>query len=190
MICENANGLVPAYLDGELSDEQASPLREHLLGCPACRETAKQETALKRWFREADCGNAEAPEGFAARVARRAFAGDVGSAEAGSLAGGRSVSEPARVPQGTLLPFMLKLTAVAAGVLFVLAIALQRESLPDNSRIGAETVAPWDEEGAPDAIPFDSLPRDPGVDRSTELDSSPSRESQASDAEARDAEER
>jgi predicted anti-sigma-YlaC factor YlaD len=48
--CEAARPLVPGYLDGELTEGQASPLRAHLLDCPACREIAKEGKSFKRWF--------------------------------------------------------------------------------------------------------------------------------------------
>jgi anti-sigma factor RsiW len=131
--CDDARPLVPSYLDGELSEAQASPLRTHLLDCPACREVAKEGKALKRWF-EPDPTVASVPVGFAARVARRAFAGDPGLL----------VPEPplqrARRP---LLPFLLVATAVAAALLFVLAIAIQRESLPKTDRLDAMPRPPW-----------------------------------------------
>ena len=68
--CQNAQSLVPSYTDGELSEEQAAPLRRHLLECLACREVAQGEQALKRWFVPAEDALAVAPQGFAARVAR------------------------------------------------------------------------------------------------------------------------
>jgi anti-sigma factor RsiW len=133
--CDDARVLVPSYLDGELSEAQASPLRAHLLACPACREVAKEGKTLKRWF-AAPPERVRVPDGFAARVARRAFAGDPGLLvpEAG----------PAR--QRPLLPFLLLATAVAAAVLLVLAVAIQRESLPESNRLEAQPLMsrpPW-----------------------------------------------
>lgn len=132
--CDAARPLVPPYLDGELSEAQASPLRAHLLDCPACRESAKGGKALARWF-VAEPLAVSAPAGFAARVARRAFAGDPGLL----------VPEPPAVhPRRTLLPFLLVASAVAAAVLLVLALALQRESLPRAGGLDArETPPPW-----------------------------------------------
>lgn len=116
--CDNASALVPGFLDGELSEEQAAPLRSHLLGCFACREVAKMDKSLKRWFVvEPD---PVVPSGFAARVARRAFAGDPG------------VLTPAGPPEreATILSFVLRMTAVAAAVLILLAAAIQFRTRP------------------------------------------------------------
>jgi anti-sigma factor RsiW len=131
--CDDARLLVPSYLDGELSEAQASPLRAHLLDCPACREEAKQGKALKRWF-VPDPTPIDVPAGFAARVARRALAGDPGLL----------VPEPP-APRGArpILPFLLVATAVAAAVLLVLALAIQRESLPRSNRLEAQGRPPW-----------------------------------------------
>ena len=133
--CEDARPLVPSYLDGELTEGQASPLRMHLLDCPACRESAKQGKTLQRWF-EVDPKPVSIPPGFAARVARRAFAGDPGVL----------VPEPPAVrPRRALLPFLLVATAVAAALLFVLAVAIQRQSLPNDKGLDArdEAAPPW-----------------------------------------------
>lgn len=132
--CDDARTLVPSYLDGELTEVQASPLRTHLLDCPACREVAKEGKSLQRWF-EFEPAPVDVPAGFAARVARRAFAGDPGLL----------VPEPPpRRPRRTLLPFLLVASAIAAAVLFVLAVAIQRESLPRTSGLDAsENRPPW-----------------------------------------------
>jgi anti-sigma factor RsiW len=132
--CDDARPLVPSYLDGELTEVQASPLRAHLMDCPACREVAKEGKALARWF-ETESARIEIPAGFSARVARRAFAGDPGLL----------VPEPPAVRQRrSLLPFLLVATAVAAALLFVLAVAIQRESLPQSNGLEAkESRPPW-----------------------------------------------
>ncbi len=123
--CDNAGTLVPSYLDGELSEEQASPLRRHLLECPACREVAKDAKNLKQWF-VADPAP-DVPSGFAARVARRAFAGDPGVLEP-------QVAES----EATILPFVLKVTAAAAAVLLVFALAIQVPDRPNSSELQAD----------------------------------------------------
>jgi len=148
MPCQNARSLVPSYLDGELTEERAAPLREHLLACVGCRETAKGGRNLKSWFQDAE---AEIPSGFAARVARRAFAGDRG------LDG---VEAPAEERAGTLLPFLLRASTVAAAILFVLAISIQRRSLPEGDGLEAAHPPPWErQEGAVDGDA--SAPADP-----------------------------
>lgn len=135
--CDDARALVPSYLDGELSEAQASPLRAHLLDCRDCRGVAKEGKTLERWF-TVPPEPVGIPEGFAARVARRAFAGDPGLLVP-------QVSARAAKP---LLPFLLLATAVAAAVLFLLALAIQHESLPQSNRLEAEELQqrpPWSE---------------------------------------------
>jgi anti-sigma factor RsiW len=136
--CDDARALVPSYLDGELSEAQASPLRAHLLDCRACREVAKEGKALQRWF-AFEPAAVPVPAGFAARVARRALAGDPGLL----------VPEPPAVrTRGTLLPFLLLATAVAAALLLVLAVAIRNESLPRSNRLDAQEGPPWLTRGA------------------------------------------
>lgn len=148
MSCENACSLVPSYLDGELSEEQAKPLRAHLLDCPACREPVKEEKALKRWFRAARDEPVVVPVGFAARVARRAFAGDPGVLTPLSSSPS-STGVVAR--RESLLPFLLGFSALAAGLLFVLSLLIQRQSLPAGSGLQARQLeqAPWEGEHGP-----------------------------------------
>ena len=139
MPCENARALVPSYLDGELSEEQAAPLRAHLFDCVACRETLKQGKVLQRWFAVARAGQPPVvvPAGFSGRVARRAMA--LASEEL------RTVElEPAGRPAATLLPFLLRLVSVAAAVLFVLALALQDQALPETGALEAQEALPWE----------------------------------------------
>lgn len=129
MECMDALPLVPAYLDGELSEAQAGLLRQHLIGCQTCRTGVQDGKALGRWFvRDAD---AAVPPGFAARVARRAFAGDTGRLAPGPLP---AVAEEG----GRLLQFVLRATAIAAGVLLLLAISLRRQELPAGSALHAD----------------------------------------------------
>ena len=134
LTCDSARPLVPSYLDGQLSELQASPLRTHLLACPACRESAKDEKVLKRWF-ACEPERVSVPTGFAARVARRALAGDPGLI----------VPEPppiAQRPRRSLLPVLLVATAVAAALLFLLALAIQRQNLPIGDGLNADTRMP------------------------------------------------
>lgn len=116
LTCDSASALVPGFLDGELSEEQTSSVRAHLLDCPACREVAKGEQVLKRWF--IDEPIPDAPAGFAARVSRRAFAGDPGVLV--PVAGHSSES--------SVLPFVLRLTAAAAALLLMLAATMHVRS--------------------------------------------------------------
>lgn len=138
--CENARSLIPGYLDGELTEAQAAPLRKHLFACPACREVTKDEKSLKRWFSGARSETVDVPQGFAARVARRAFAGDPGLLVPVPSRSSSAEERP------SLLPFLLKLTAVAAGLLLVFAVTIQRRSLPSGDGLSATEEAPWDRE--------------------------------------------
>jgi anti-sigma factor RsiW len=152
--CDNASALVPSYLDGELSEEQAAPLREHLLDCPACRELAKQEKSVKRWFSEArEASGVRVPRGFAARVAKLAFAGAQGGVLVPSARRERQERSGSSAPitllagrrgeRATVLPFVLKLSSAAAALLFVFALAIQRQALPEGSDLDAMTQGPW-----------------------------------------------
>ncbi len=151
MTCRDARPLVGAYLDGELSEARASLLRKHLLDCHACRTGAQDGKNLKRWFaatREDDVELAGAvPSGFAARVARRAFSGDVGRSEFGvgvalsaqPVGGPRSSSAESNV-----LRFVLTTTAIAAGLALILALAARLQGREVGSSMSADdrTVAP------------------------------------------------
>ena len=134
--CQNSSMLIPSYLDGELSEEQAGPLRRHLMECQPCRDLAQDEQAMKRWFMADEAP--VAPPGFAARVARRAFAGD-----AGVLPDSEFALQPALRASGEsgqedlTLRFVLRLTAIAAAVLFCLALAIRTHSLPESDDLGA-----------------------------------------------------
>lgn len=130
MKCDDATPLVPSYLDGELSEEQAGPLRRHLLECSACREVAQGEQTLKRWF--VSEAAIPVPAGFAQRVARRAFAGDPGLL----------VEEGAEVVRGDerrIAGFVLGLTALAAAILLCLSLAIREQRLPSTPEVSAES---------------------------------------------------
>lgn len=72
MNCHRSKALVSVYVDGELSEELAGPLRRHLLDCAACRAAVAEAKSLSRWF--VPTAPVEVPAGFAARVAALAFA--------------------------------------------------------------------------------------------------------------------
>ena len=139
LLCANARTLVASYLDGELSEVQAAPLRSHLFACRDCREVAKDEKSLKRWFQAAlaEASPLGAPAGFSARVARRAFAGDRGSDEPAIrprlLAGSR---------RSELMPLLLALSAAAAVLLLAAALALEARSRPSGTGLQADTYQP------------------------------------------------
>jgi anti-sigma factor RsiW len=126
-------------LDGELSEAQAAPLRKHLLECHACRNSAQDGKTLKRWFVQSNSDEL-APRGFASRVAQQAFAGR----RAAALEVAREVDEE-RAPvgdgsedSGRVFAFVLKLTAVAAVVLFVLSLVLRFQALPATTGLRAD----------------------------------------------------
>ncbi|MAF64953.1 MAG: hypothetical protein CMJ84_04745 [Planctomycetes bacterium] len=131
--CERIRPLVPGYLDGELSEEQASPLRKHLLDCRACRTATQGEKALRGWFVAGEV--IAPPAGFAAHVARRAFAGDRGE---------RAPADPVGDPrsQGAVLNFVLAATAAAAVLVLLLAGGIGGVGLPTEGGLRADDVAP------------------------------------------------
>ena len=131
--CSKTQNLAPGYLDGELSEEQAGPLRKHLLECPACRELVKNETMLKRWFVEQP--SPAVPAGFAARLARRALAGDPGLLSPERRARGPEL-EQARVRGITT--FVQGIAAAAAIVLIGFSAAIRSEELPATNELEAE----------------------------------------------------
>jgi anti-sigma factor RsiW len=143
MRCDEALALIPSYLDGELTESQAAPLRRHLLDCQPCRAGAQGDKNLKRWFQ--DDLRAAIPQGFAARVARRAFAGDTGEPEieiTPVTATAAAIHRPAISTKGAakedpLLRFVLQVTAAAALVVFALSLALRSQTLPAGSSLRA-----------------------------------------------------
>ena len=159
--CENIRTLLSSYLDGELSEEQAQPARAHLMDCTSCREAVQEGKVIRRWFQGAEQA-VEVPAGFAARVARRAFAGDPG------------LLVPERAGQGEkpLLPFVLKLSALAAGVLFAFSLLIQKESLPSGEEIQATDQSWMFEERGPNA---QDPPAEPEEADPTDEDGEPER---------------
>ncbi|HTF90502.1 MAG TPA: zf-HC2 domain-containing protein [Planctomycetota bacterium] len=129
--CQDALPLVPSYLDGELTEVRAGMLRKHLLDCSSCRNSAQDVKVLSRWFVAPERLEFAPPAGFSARVARRAFAGDVGNGPELEMA------KPAE--SGRLLQFVLTATAIAAAVMLVSAIALRDQRLPGAGRLDAAT---------------------------------------------------
>ncbi len=137
MDCNETRGLLPRYLDNELDEAQAAPLRAHLLSCPGCRAVVQDGKALQGWF--VPSAPVSVPDGFAARVARRAVAGDAGS-------GGRGLLVPVvadssareEVGRSRLDSFLLTSVAVAALLLLALSIGLRRLDMPDSSGLSAD----------------------------------------------------
>ena len=132
MDCLAASALVPGYLDGELSESQASPLRQHLLECAACRSITQEGKTLQSWLVAESA--IVVPPGFAQRVARRAFAGDQGRTE-------WSTASPARPFEARLRSYVVGLTALAAAVLMVVALVLGAGRRPQTSELRADDLS-------------------------------------------------
>ena len=126
MQCSQAKPLVPGYLDGELSESQAGALRQHLLECFGCRGSAQEAKVLSSWFVDDD--QVAVPVGFAARVARRAFAGDTGL---------KPVA-PA-VHQESHLSFVQQLTGLAAAALIACTIGIRSLGMHDTGDLQADS---------------------------------------------------
>ena len=171
MKCESAAPLVPIYMDGELTEARAAPLRRHLLECHACRSLAQAETALKGWFVESSAGSIEVPPGFAARVARRAFAGDEGLVDAtiGQGDDAPMVLTPVHAGERPMLQFLLQVTAVAAALLIALTIGMHRGRVPEIDSLQAS------DEGTLEQVleRLDSLNRREATEAERELASDP-----------------
>jgi anti-sigma factor RsiW len=138
MECQDARRWIQGYLDSELQEEQAAPLRKHLLDCQACRVSLQAEKNIKRWFVQPK--SVAVPRDFAARVARRAFAGDRGErfSEPALVGGGAVLSfDTARTEQRSLR-FVLTLTAAAAVVLMMLAFSIRGLNLPSGTNMKAD----------------------------------------------------
>lgn len=144
--CDDAQLSIMSYLDGELSEAQAAPLRKHLLECQPCRASAQDLKNTSRWFVRPQA--VAVPRDFASRVARRAFQGDRG--ERVLEAGGRTALAPAALEDrelegrenGRMLRFVLTLTSVAAAVAICVAIGIRSLSLPSGERLTADDRAP------------------------------------------------
>lgn len=140
LTCSDARPLVGAYLDGELSEARSSLLRKHLLDCHSCRTGAQDGKNVKRWFAAAREDEARlpavVPSGFAARVARRAFAGDVGQS------GEREFTLSPRKKEAGVLSFVLSATAIAAGLALMLAVAARLRGREVGSSMSADDRAP------------------------------------------------
>lgn len=156
MECQNARPLIQSYLDGELTEAQAAPLRKHLLDCQPCRASAQGEKNLKRWFVEPAA--VAVPRDFAARVARLAFA-EAAMEAAGGLAAPMPATAATYMPTATLLTtpqrastslravpaadernmrFVLAMTALAATVLVLVSIGIRSLTLPSGATLMAD----------------------------------------------------
>jgi anti-sigma factor RsiW len=131
MDCRTASALIAGYVDGELSEAQASPLRQHLLSCAGCRSLAQDSKTLKGWF--VPDAAVPVPPGFASRVARRAFAGDRGrewAREGEAFTGERNVRT-----------LVLGLTALAASLLIAVSLLLGTMQRPQTGDLWADDLS-------------------------------------------------
>lgn len=130
--CDVVRALVPTFVDDEVTESVGSTVRRHLMDCPACRASVQEEQTLRQWFVPGP--EVEVPDGFAARVARRAFAGDVGllpvtPPPARTASDGRS--------GGRVLAFTRTLVAVAAGGLVAVTLVLAGAQRPEVADLDA-----------------------------------------------------
>ncbi|MFT4708970.1 MAG: anti-sigma factor RsiW [Bacteroidia bacterium] len=140
--CTQLTALVPGYLDGELSEEQAAPLRRHLLSCPSCRRGATELTNLKRWAHAAVASDELAiPAGFSARVAQAAFHGGPSRDELipHKRATGTNPATAAPIKsEPSVLTFVLGLTSIAAALLISLSFFIGVQGQPRGSNLSAQ----------------------------------------------------
>ena len=66
MGCDRCTTLLSARLDGELTEQEAQELEEHLAACPQCRAVARQLEELQAGWDELE--ELQAPQGFAQDV--------------------------------------------------------------------------------------------------------------------------
>lgn len=136
MNCIEAHPLIGPYLDGELSETQAAPLRRHLLACVGCRTGVQSHKNLQRWFVEPE--PVAVPRGFAAKVAQAAFAGqDAAPAAPRAAPQDPSRTAPAAAGEGRVLRFVLALTSAAAAATILVVLATRDNRLPEGAGLRA-----------------------------------------------------
>lgn len=133
MECDRSRALVSVYLDGELGEELASPLRRHLMECAECRAHAAEAKAMSSWFVPAPA--MAVPAGFAARVTARAFAGEARAGDPGVL-----VPASPRAIGDRSLRFAMSLTAAAAALLLGLTLLIASADGPGLQGEGLHAV--------------------------------------------------
>ncbi len=130
MDCKQAQPLVPSYSDGELSELQAGQLRKHLMDCQPCRALAQEQKSFQRWFVPSE--PVAVPQDFAARVARRAFAGDTGLSVSPALPGVSSDGRSSR-REAPILQFAMRMALAAALILMMVSIGIGIINQPDRN---------------------------------------------------------
>lgn len=129
--CDVVLALVPTFVDNEVAQSVGGTVRRHLMDCPSCRTAVQEEQTMRQWFVPGP--EIEVPDGFAAHVARRAFAGDVGQAPV-------SLQQAAKAPEqpsGRVLAFSRALVAVAAGGLVAVTLVLAGNGRPEVADLDA-----------------------------------------------------
>ena len=104
-ICKAIRPLLQRFSDGELSSEEANPVRAHLMDCLDCRSIVGEVYSLRKFFH--DDSPVNIPEGFSSKVAAKAF-----------------LASSIQREDASLLPFVRKLAALAAGGLLILGLSL------------------------------------------------------------------
>ncbi len=128
--CDVVLALVPTFVDDEVTESVGGTVRRHLMDCSACRNAVQEEQTLRQWFVAGP--EVDVPTGFAAHVARRAFAGDVGREPVPAAAA--PAPEPAA---GRVLAFSRALVAVAAGGLVAITLVLAGSGNPEVADLDA-----------------------------------------------------
>ncbi|QDU86425.1 hypothetical protein Pla163_35760 [Planctomycetes bacterium Pla163] len=161
MDCDAVELVLELWGDGELDQVRGEQVREHLLECPACRETYRDHRNLRRWIVRPEAP--AVPADFAQRVVLAAARQDVvagrepleipergrgavlrpfpARTSAGDPAGGGAVSSGggfATSTDGSLLPFVLACTAAAAALLMILTIAIGSAGRPTSDELRAD----------------------------------------------------
>lgn len=72
MECEKYENLIPMYLEGELTEEQAKALQQHLEGCPNCREQIQALEYMQSMLRQ-EVAPLKAPAKMKARIYTRLY---------------------------------------------------------------------------------------------------------------------
>lgn len=72
MDCEKYENLIPLYLDGELTEVQVNSLRQHLEGCPKCREQLNALQYMQSMLGKDD-ESLKAPAKMKARIYARLY---------------------------------------------------------------------------------------------------------------------
>lgn len=145
MNCNDALERLTRYLDEELAEVEAAPVREHLLDCQDCRATLQEGKSLQAWFVPTEA--VTVPDGFASRVAQRAASGDrgtpvlvprpqVSTPNVAAMAGGAAVSAEPETDRTN--QFVFNAIAIAALVLLAFSIGLRRLELPGGEGMKAD----------------------------------------------------